>query len=292
MQQVKVVTDSSVGLPDALIEEYGIRFAPLQIIFGDKTYRDRIELSPADFYSMLEGSDKLPTTSAPTSQDFLAIYKEAANEAKNIVCLCLTQRFSTMGIKSALQAKEEAREFLPDVRIEVFDSRSAVGGMGLIVLAAAQAAQEGKTLPEVIATAESVRDRINVIEVMDTLKYLAKGGRIGKAAHWAGSLLNIKPILEVSNLTGAVEPVERIRTKQKALERLLEIVSERVKGQGPLHAIVDHSNTPVEAERLKEQVIANFDCYEIYISDITPACGVHLGPRVVGVSFYAEDKHT
>jgi DegV family protein with EDD domain len=123
---------------------------------------------------------------------------------------------------------------------------------------------------------------------MDTLEYLAKGGRIGKAANWAGSLLNIKPILEVSNVTGSVEPIQRVRSKSKAVDRLLEIVGVRVQGKGPLHVIVDHSDALPEAEDLKQRVMASFDCREIYISDITPACGVNLWPGVVGVSFYPE----
>ncbi len=289
MQQVTVVTDSSVGLPNAVMKQYDILFAPLQIIFGDRGYLDRIGLTPADFYSLLEKSDRLPTTSAPKPQDFMEVYRQAAQRTKGVACICLTRQFSTMGLEAALQAREQAKELLPDTQIEIIDSRSAVGGMGLIVLAAVRAAKEGKSLPEVVAAAESVREKINVIAVMDTLKYLAKGGRIGKAAYWAGSLLSIKPILEVSNITGAVEPIERVRTKQKAVDRLLEIVSERVKDRGRIHAIVDHGNVSLEAESLKQQVVSNFDCREVYISDVSPACGVHLGPGVVGLSFYAEN---
>lgn len=129
-----------------------------------------------------------------------------------------------------------------------------------------------------------------MILTLETLKYLAKGGRIGKAAHWAGTVLSIKPILEVPVSVGAIEPLERVRSRPRALKRLLEIMEERVGRGQRVHASVDHANVLDEANWLKTQVSSIFDCAEVYINDWTPVAGVHCGPGVIGISFYAEDK--
>jgi len=219
MTEVKIVADSSVGLPRELIEKYGILLVPETITFGNRIYRDGIDLIPRDFYILLQQAKELPTTSAPSPQDFIDVYQKAVRHASSIVCILVTSEFSKMGLESALVA----RESLSQVTIEVIDSRTAVGAYGFIVLAAARAAAEGRPLTEVIRAAEDMKMRVNLIAALDTLKYLEKGGRIGKAACWASSLLNIKPILEVPTSTGVVEPLERVRTRQRALERLLTL---------------------------------------------------------------------
>jgi len=164
-----------------------------------------------------------------------------------------------------------------------------VGAYGFVVLAAAKAAAAGKSLPEVIKAAQDVQQRVNLILTLDTLKYLAKGGRIGKAAHWAGTVLSIKPILEVPNTTGTIEPLERVRSRPKAIRRLLELMQERVSDGQRVHASVDHANVPEEADHLKSQISSLFDCTEIFINDWAPVAGVHCGPGVIGISFYTVD---
>ncbi|MBA7675518.1 Protein DegV [subsurface metagenome] len=182
-----------------------------------------------------------------------------------------------------------ARESISQPPIEIFDSRTAVGAYGFVVLAAALAAAAGKSLPEVLKAAEDVQKRVNLILTLDTLKYLAKGGRIGKAAHWAGTLLSIKPILEVPNTAGTIEPLERVRSRPKAIRRLLEIMQERVSEGQRVHVSIDHANVPEEANQFKSQVSSLFDCTEVYINDWAPVAGVHCGPGVIGLSFYAGD---
>jgi DegV family protein with EDD domain len=285
MTQVKIVADSSVCLPKELIEKYGILLVPEKIIFGGTVYRDGLELDHREFYTMLQQAKELPTTSAPSPQDFSDVYRKAAQGADSIACILVTSGFSSMGLKAALIA----RESFPDVRMEVFDSRTAVGAYGFIVLAAARAAAEGKPLPEVISVAEDMQKRVHLIVALDTLKYLEKGGRIGKAACWAGSLLSIKPILEIPVSSGLVEPVARVRTKQHALEHLLDIMEERVGGEQPVHVSIDHGNAPDEAEWLRSQVLSRFNCAEIFINDFAPVAGVHCGPGVIGLSFYADN---
>lgn len=282
MDKVKIVADSSVCLPKELLERYRIELVPETIIFGNRVYRDGIDLVPQDFYTLLEQAKDLPTTSAPSPQDFIDAFQKIAKEASGIVCILVTSGFSQMGWQSALVA----REAFSQTPIEVVDSKTAVGAYGFVVLAAARAAADGKPLPEVIKVAEDIKRRVTMIGALDTIKYLAKGGRIGKAASWAGSLLNIKPIIEVPTSTGVVEPVERVRTRQKALKRLLEIMGERVGTGQPVHVSIDHANVLDEAKWLKAQVSSRFDCTEIYINDWAPVAGVHCGPGVIGLSFY------
>ncbi len=284
MAQVKIVADSSVCLPRELIEKYGILLVPEKIIFGNKIYRDGMDLDPRDFYTMLQRAKELPTTSAPSPEDFADAYQRAIKDTESIICILVTSGFSSMGLKSALIAKES----FPKVPIEVIDSRTAVGAYGFVVLAAARAAAESKPLPEVIKAAEDMKGRVNMIATLDTLKYLEKGGRIGKAACWAGSLLNIKPILEVPTSTGVVEPLERVRTRRRALQRLLDIMEERV-NTGPVHVNIDHANVPDDADWLKGQVSSHFDCNEIYVNDWAPVAGAHCGPGVIGLSFYTDN---
>jgi len=285
MAKVGIVADSSVCLDKELVKKYSIELAPEIINFGDRVYRDGVNLVPREFYVMLEKAKELPTTSAPSPQDFIAAYQSVAQVADAIACILVTSAFSQMGLEAALAAKKS----LSQPPIEIMDSRTAVGAYGFVVLAAARAAAAGKPLPEVLKAAEDVQKRVNLIFTLDTLKYLAKGGRIGKAAQWAGTMLSIKPILEVPVSVGAIEPLERVRTRRKALGRLLEIMQERVSEGRRVHVSIDHANVLEEANWLKSQVSSLFDCAEVYINDWAPVAGAHCGPGVIGLSFYAED---
>lgn len=284
MSRVRIVADSAVCLPRELIEKYDIELVPETIIFGITVYRDGIDLIPSEFYVKLGEAKDLPTTSAPSPQDFIDAYRKVAKDADSIACILVSSGFSHMGLQAALTA----RESISEPPIEIFDSQTAVGAYGFIVLAAARAAAAGKSLPEVLKAAEDVQKRVNLILTLDTLKYLAKGGRIGKAAHWAGTVLSIKPILEVPNTTGTIEPLERVRSRPKAIRRLLELMRERVSDGRRVHVSVDHANVPEEADHLKSQLSALFNCTEIFINDWAPVAGVHCGPGVIGISFYAD----
>ncbi|MFC1908098.1 DegV family protein [Chloroflexota bacterium] len=285
MAKVKIIADSSVCLPKKLIEEYGIHLVPEVIIFGETVYRDGVNLNSRDFYTRLEQVKDLPTTSAPSPQDFYDTYQKASEGADGLACILVTAGFSQMGMEAA----QKARKTFSGIPLEIIDSRTAVGAYGLVVLAAARAATMGKSLPEVVKATEDIKRRVNFIFTLDTLKYVAKGGRIGKVAFWAGSLLSLKPILEVPTTTGVLEPVERVRTRQKALKRLLEIMGERIGAGKPVHVNIVHANVPNEANWLKGQVSSRFDCSEIYIADFAPVVGVHCGPGVIGLSFYTDN---
>ena len=282
MTKVAVVTDSGVNLPETVQETHQINVVPLKVILGEQTLRDGIDITPSRFYELLRAASKLPTTSQPSTGDFVEVYSRLSGEVDAIVSIHLSELLSGT-IKSALAA----RELVNHVPIEVIDSRSASVGLGFVVLAAAREAQRGGGLPEVVAAAKKLIPRINVIFVVDTLKYLHMGGRIGGASAMLGTALKIKPLLHLYE--GQVNPLERVRSKCKATERMLEIMAQRLQGddsEGVLHAAVAHADREDEALELKEQVLSRFQPDEFYLSELTPAIGTHAGPGTLGLGWY------
>ena len=285
MGRVAIVTDSSACVPKEVIKQYGIHILPLILIFEDRSYRDGVDITSQEFYELLKKAKKVPTTSSPSPGEYLEAFLEVAKQASDILCITLPPHLS-MAFDSATQAREMARESIPHVNITVFPSRSAALAEGFIAQAAARAADSGKDLSQVVQAAQDMMDRVNAIAMLDTLYYLAKGGRIPKAAAWAGSLFKIKPILDA---TGDVRLLERCRTRKRAMQRLLYIMRQRSGGR-PICVNLMHANAPEEAERLKADILSQFDCVEFYVTDFTPVIGTHTGPGSIGLSFYTADS--
>ena len=285
MDRVAIVTDSSACVPKEVIKQYGIHILPLILIFEDRSYRDGVDITSQEFYELLKKAKKVPTTSSPSPGEYLEAFREVAKQASDILCITLPPHLS-MAFDSATQAREMARESIPHVNITVFPSRSAALAEGFIAQAAARAADSGKDLSQVVQAAQDMMDRVNAIAMLDTLYYLAKGGRIPKAAAWAGSLFKIKPILDA---TGDVRLLERCRTRKRAMQRLLYIMRQRSGGK-PICVNLMHANAPEEAERLKADILSQFDCVEFYVTDFTPVIGTHTGPGSIGLSFYTADS--
>ena len=279
MKPVTVVTDSTAGLPADLAARHGVHVIPLWVHSGEHSYRDGVDLTPEQFYVMLAGAPDLPTTSQPSAGEFLELYRELAGEAEAIVSVHISTELSGT-VASALAA----RQMFHDVPVHVVDSRSTSMGLGLIALAAARAAAEGRNREQVAALAERLASRMSVIFVVDTLEYLRKGGRIGGASALVGSLIRIKPILHIHE--GRIDALDKVRTRRKALDRLMEIVAERVGGAGPIHAAVVHGAAPAEAEALRDRLAHTFDLAEVNLAELSPAIGTHVGPGTVGVAFY------
>jgi len=284
--KVAIVTDSVACIPEEMLQKYGIEVVPIQVIFGDKSYRDGIDITPSQFYSMLRAAEKLPTTAASLPGPVLEAFHKASQRASNILCITLSAKFSGM-CDSAMLAMEMAKDALHNVVIKVIDSQTAAAAQGLVVLAAARAAALGKSLTEVIETTRSVMQRVNLFCALDTLYYLVKGGRVPKAAAWASSLLKIKPILTVKD--GEAHPVTNPRTTAGAMKRMLEIMGQKVvKGQR-LHVGVMHADALDSAIGLRDEISSQFDCAELFITEFTPVMGAHTGPGVIGVAFYCGD---
>jgi DegV family protein with EDD domain len=282
VSKIAIVTDSGVNLPQGLEESHEIHIVPLKVIVGDRVLRDGIDVTPSRFYELLRGASQLPTTSQPSTGDFVDVYSRLSQQADAIVSIHLSELLSGT-VKSALAA----REMVNHVPIEVIDSRSASLGLGFVVLAAVRAAEQGRGFAEVVAAAEDLIPRINVIFVVDTLKYLHMGGRIGGASAMLGTALKIKPLLHLRD--GQVDPLERVRSKCRATERMLEIMAQRLEAEdskGSLHAAVAHADRADEALELQEQVLSRFHPAEFYVSELTPAIGTHAGPGTLGLGWY------
>ena len=281
MAEVKIVTDSTAYLPPELITRYGIEVVPLKVLFGPEAYTEGVDISNEEFYRKLAQASTLPTTSQPSIGDFVQVYDKAAREAAPILSIHISSKLSAT-INSALNAKDE----LPQVQIEVVDSLCSCMGMGMIVLAAARAAEEGQALSQIRASIERLIKGMHLFFVVDTLEYLHKGGRIGGAATLLGTALRIKPILCVKD--GQIDALARVRTKRKAVARMLELVEERVQRGAAVHVAVLHAQAAEEALALQEEVRARFDCAEMHLSELGPVIGTHVGPRAVGLAFYTD----
>jgi DegV family protein with EDD domain len=280
MKKVVVVTDSSATVPTELVRELNIRVVPIGLALNGHTFRDGIDVTAGEVYRWLREEKRLPTTSAPSVGDFLRVYASATGQASGIVSIHLAPTLS-----ATYQAALTASKLVDGVPIHVLDCHSAAMGQGFVVLAAARAAAGGADLETVMARAREVASKMNLMASIDTLKYLYRGGRIGGAATLVGTMLQIKPVLYVAN--GHVDVFAKPRTKRKAVRVMLEQMAVRANSR-PLHAAILHAGVPQEAEALRQQVAEEFDCAELYVTELTPVMGAHTGPGVLGVAFYAE----
>jgi DegV family protein with EDD domain len=283
-QKVAIVTDSSACIPAELAKKYAIRVVPLSVIFGDKTYQDGVDISPAEFYARLREEGELPTTAHSSPGAHFEAYRKASQTASSILCITISTRFSGQ-FNSARVAVDLAQEALPGVVIEVLDCGTAAAAQGLVVLAAARAAASGQGLAEVVARAKSVSERVSLLAMMDSLHYLVRGGHVPKLAAMASSLFRIKPILTIND--GDARPLAKAQTMSGALKRMLSIMKRGViKGQ-PLHVAVMHADALNNALALKDSISSRFQCAELFITEFTPVMGAHIGPGLIGVAFYS-----
>lgn len=282
---VRVVTDSQVCLPSELVQRYRLLITPITLVIDGRELRDGVDITPQEFYPILARSNHLPTTSPASPGTYLRFYQQAAQEgASGILCLTVTSKLSAM-YDAARHAAEQGRELLPHVPIRVMDSRQAVSAQGWMVVAAARAAEAGGSLEDVAAVAQGVGQKVRLVLVMDTLHYLAKGGRVPKAAAWAANMLAIKPVLHIEG--GELKLLARARTRKKGVQRLLQVMAQGV-GSRPIRVIVSHANDREAGEALLSEVRSRFHCIESYLTDFTPVIGTHTGPGVLCLGFYAD----
>ncbi len=284
-EPVKIVTDSSAHLPCEERQKHDINVVPLKAIFGTQVYRDEIDLSNEQFYNMLPQAKDHPTTSQPSAGEFIEVYRPLLDAGREIVSIHLPSKLSGT-YASACAAKIELETQLKKaVPLTIIDTPWLSMALGLLCIAAAQAAEAGKSRDEVVAIVNALIPKLNLIFVLDTLEYLRRGGRIGGARAMLGSMLNVKPMLQIEN--GLVEPLEQPRSRSKALKRLLQVMEERADHQ-PVHAAVLHAVSPDDAAMLEKQVRSRFECKEFYTTEIGSVIGVHTGPNAVGLAFYTD----
>jgi len=286
MKKVAVVADGTCCLPRELVEKYDIRLVPIFVVHKGKSYRDGIDITPNEVYKIMRRKEDLPTTSTPSAGDFLDAYTDLSKRAQSILCITLTS-LQSKTYEAALLARDRAKDVIPGTPIEVFDSRAVGGALGFVVLEAARAAERGADLPEVVDVARNIMPKAQLVAMVDTLFYLARTGRIGKAAAWAGTVLNVKPVVEHTTAIGETTPVARPRTTAKGVEVMLKLMANRV-GSAPVHVNVHHADELEEGEKLKAKIASRFNCKELYLTEFTPAMGVHAGPGTLGLSFYAD----
>lgn len=278
MPNVAVVTDTTHYLPRDLIARADVREVSLYVNEGERTERESAMPDFDAFYDRLRSAAVLPTTSQPSIGDFLAVYEPLLADGRDIVSVHLSGAISGT-VESARQAASDALGRHPGRQIEVVDSSSACGGLGAIVLAAAAVAGGGGDAGAVVERALAAKDHIRIWFAVDTLEYLRRGGRIGAASAWLGSALKIKPIL---TLDKEITPIERVRTGAKAIARLIEYAEQRHR-DGADAWVVQHIQAPDEAQRLIDATREIMGRDPVFVSEIGPVIGAHVGPGLLGV---------
>jgi len=273
---IKIVTDSTADIPQALAEELGITVVPLYVQFGHNTYRDRIDISEEEFYQRLLSDPAHPSTSQPTPQDFADIYNKLSQQADGIVSIHISNKLSGT-CNSALQGKEIVATECP---IEVIDSEMVSMGLGLMATKAATIASSGKDFQQVVEEVNRLIPFTHVWALFDTLKYLALGGRIGKAKELLGSILNIKPILVVKD--GEMAPATQARSRSKGIDLLYDYASNFTTDIQDL--AVMYTTTLDEAKALASRLSTIFSRKQIKIARLGPALGVHAGPGALAIA--------
>ena len=272
---VRIVTDSLSDITPEFARELGIDTVPVYVRFGKEVFKDRIEMSTDEFYHRLALGDVFPTTTQPSPGDFLEVYKRLAKETSEILVVTLSIKLSGT-YQSALQAKNM---FEGKARIEVIDSQKVVMGLGLIVTSAIRAAKAGANLDQLVDLVRKAIPRSHSAMFFDTLKYLAKGGRIGKAQGLLGSLLAVKPILTVKD--GEISPLTRVRSRPAGLDYLYKFVAGFPKIE---ELAVEHATTPDEAEQFAKRLGALYPTDRIIRATVSPVIGTYTGPHVLSVS--------
>jgi DegV family protein with EDD domain len=279
--KIAVVTDSTAYIPEEALNGLSVPVIPLWLIWGDGRFRDGVDIDPPTFYDRLRGSESFPTTSQPSAGEFVKFFRQAGAEADAVVGIFISSKLSGTVPNAQVAAAQ-----LPELTIRVIDSLSTSMGLGFVVLAAARAAVAGKSLEEVVAVAESVRDRLEVLFVVDTLEYLHRGGRIGGAKRLLGTALNIKPLLHLDD--GCIEPLSQVRTRRKAVARMMEIVEQRLDGKPMVEAAVLDVGVPERGKAVAKRVKERFDVPRVYRTQVSPVIGAHAGPGTVGIAFYPQ----
>jgi len=272
---VSIVTDSTSDIPEEVSRELGIHVVPLNVHFGLEAYRDGVDMHADEFYRRLTTDDVLPKTSAPSPETFKEAYRNLDGKTDGVVSIHIASKMSAT-YNAACQGKQDANA---KCRIEVIDSGLVSIGLGLLVIVVAKAARTGASIDEILKLTHESIDRVTLVGALDTLIYLQKGGRIGKAQAWIGSILSFKPLISFKK--GETIPLERVRTHSKAVDKLYEILKENLPAR---EVAVIYSTEAEEAEKMVGYLKGLYPEKHIYLSRFGPVLGTYVGPRSLGVS--------
>ena len=282
MSKIAVVTDSTTYMPPELVKKHNISIAPQVLIWGDQIYKDGVDIESREFFTRLKTTKVMPTTSQVAVISFQEIFQSLVDQGFEVLALLVSTKLSGT-VQSAMQARDlmgSARD-----KINVVDSQSVAMALGFQALAVARAIEAGASLKDAIALAEKSHEYTGVFFAVDTLEFLHRGGRIGGAQRFIGSALNLKPILAIQE--GRVEGIERIRTKSKAQDRVLELCIEKVNRRSPVRLATLHANAAEDAKALLSRAEKALNPIESIFTEVSPTVGTHAGPGTVGLAFMA-----
>lgn len=286
MSRVRVVTDSTACIPAELAARHDIEVLPLHLAFADRDYQDGMTEDASEFYDLLRGAQQAPTTSAPSPGVYAETFLRLGADGDPVVCVTVSRQFSAI-YDAASQGAAIARERAPELDVRVLDSTAAAMAQGFVALEAARTAQECGTIDQVIARAEALMPRVQLLVGLDTLTYLGRSGRVPRLLIWASSPLQLRPIVEFKK--GVYRPVSIARTKRGMAQRLLQGLAQRTAGAA-LHLAIHHTNAREAAESLAERARAECQPKELHMMEFSQAMGVHTGPGLLGFAFYTEPR--
>jgi len=282
MPQIAIVTDSTAYIPAALVAQYKLTVAPQVLVWGDQTYHDGVDIQPEEFYTRLKTAKVMPTTSQVSVVTMKDIFEKLVAQGAEVLGIFISAKLSGT-MQSAVQGREELGAAAS--KVTIMDSNATAMALGFEVLAAARALGDGASMNELKQLVEKSRDHVGVFFAVETLEFLHRGGRIGGATRFIGSALNLKPILALRD--GRVEAEDRVRTKSKALDRVLELVAAQVKGRPNIRLATLHANAEAEAVQLLDKAIRELRPIESVLASVSPVVGAHAGPGTVGLAFMA-----
>jgi DegV family protein with EDD domain len=285
MPQVAIVTDSTASIPEKLIESLNIHWVPYYIHRGRQVLRDLVSLQREAFYRWLPTADELPQTASPGPGDYVELYERLAEEegVREIASIHMTSKGSG-AFQAATVAASTLREKLPDLQIEVIDTLNVSMCQGWMVIEAARAALEDQSLSDIVERVKEMIPVTSMIQTADTLKYLYMGGRIGRAKHLVGSLLQIRPLIGMQE--GIIVPLGQARSRNKAYQMMVDMVESAVGPGGRVKIAYVHAAAQEEAEMIRDLVEQRLTAVESLVAELSPALGVHTGPGTAGLCFF------
>lgn len=280
MKKVAIITDSSAYLPEDIVNELDLHVVPLTLHWEGESYRDGEDIRAEEFYERLEKADTIPTTSQTTVGEFERLFKDLLDKDYSVFAVLISS-----GISGTYDSAIQAQTNFPGEPIEVMDSRLVSMALGFMVMAVARAAKNGASLSECKSLAQEVYPKIGVYFTVDTLKYLNKGGRINTAKRLVGSALNIKPIMEIRG--GKIELVESVRSRKKAVRRMLDLAARDIDGREPVRISTFHAAAAEDNQALMSEAVERFNPIETVTTFVSPVIGAHTGPGTLSIAFMA-----